>query len=73
MGNISIVLFSYALMSTTSDDHGELCLYLDEWLRIFDELWHKNSQTMYAYGNQAREVSNTLSDLIVIDALKAGI
>jgi hypothetical protein len=55
----------------TTKEHGGLCVYLDEWLFI----WSALSKNMRAKGNReyAKLVSDTLSDLLVIDAKEAGL
>jgi hypothetical protein len=53
-------------------DHNELCMYLNTWLEQFDVARHKftSSKLPVAY---ARLASETLSDLLVIDAQEFGI
>lgn len=53
------------------EEHSELCLYLNEWLGI----WNALPREVKAKGSwdQARLVSDTLSDLLNIDAIEAGL
>lgn len=52
-------------------EHGELCLYLNEWLGI----WNALPREVKAKGSwdQAKLMSDTLSDLLNIDAIQANL
>jgi len=49
--------------------NNEACIYFDEWLSIWNAI-PKERKTNWQY---ARLVSSTLSELLVIDALEAGL
>lgn len=55
----------------SSEEHGEFCWYLNEWLGI----WNSLPIEVRRKGNwdYAQTVSATLSELLVLDATEAGL
>lgn len=53
----------------TEQEHGELCIYLDEWLHIWNAIPNEK-KTNWEY---AKQVSDTLGELLAQDAIDAGL
>ncbi len=57
----------------TSEEHGELCVYLDEWLNVFYKMYFSLKNKRDFDQEYAKVVSSTLSDLLSDDAIEAGL
>ena len=55
----------------TAGEHGELCVYLNDWMAIWNKL-SKERKTKEGW-KQAKLISDTLSELLIIDAEEAGL
>ena len=66
-----VKIFGKKRVDMSVEEHNELCIYLNEWLGI----WNSLPREIKAKGSwdQAKLVSDTLSDLLNIDATKAGL
>ena len=59
----------------TEKEHGELCVYLDEWLGQFNKLRPSTESSIYSEWRSqmgyAKLMSETLAELILIDVTEA--
>jgi len=49
----------------TDKDHGELCVYLEEWLRIYNSLHPKRGTDAYIAREKNRNYSYLVNDTLV--------
>lgn len=56
----------------TPEEHGELCVYLDDWLCMVEKIRISTGLSPELYGTM-KLYSDTLSDLLAIDAIEAGL
>lgn len=56
----------------TPEEHGELCVYLDDWLCMVEKIRISTGLSPELYETM-KLYSDTLSDLLAIDAIEAGL